>query len=143
MAMRLLLVNVAPPRTFEWRGQIVSSAIFKEPVSDRRWVGTLGSLRGIGPWPPQMFLLHELKRPDVFPAGDIGLRTAVARARRRRQHARRQAACGPRDDLEPVSLLRGRVSLALVALAPKRSAGCAGERPEPTGRDEGAQRTDP
>jgi ferredoxin-NADP reductase/MOSC domain-containing protein YiiM len=39
--MRLLSVNVATPRTFEWRGQIVSSAIFKEPVSDRRWVGTL------------------------------------------------------------------------------------------------------
>jgi MOSC domain-containing protein YiiM len=41
MAMRLLSVNVATPRTFEWRGQIVSSAMFKKPVSDRRWVGTL------------------------------------------------------------------------------------------------------
>jgi MOSC domain-containing protein YiiM len=39
--MRLLSLNVALPRTFEWRGQTVSSAIFKEPVTDRRWVGTL------------------------------------------------------------------------------------------------------
>jgi ferredoxin-NADP reductase/MOSC domain-containing protein YiiM len=39
--MRLLSVNVAQPRSFEWRGQIVSSAIFKEPVTDRRWVGKL------------------------------------------------------------------------------------------------------
>jgi DNA-3-methyladenine glycosylase II len=36
-------------------------------------------LRGIGPWSAQMFLLHELRRPDVFPAGDVGLRTALGR----------------------------------------------------------------
>jgi DNA-3-methyladenine glycosylase II len=39
----------------------------------------LVSLRGVGPWSAQMFLLHELRRPDVFPAGDVGLRGAVAR----------------------------------------------------------------
>jgi DNA-3-methyladenine glycosylase II len=39
----------------------------------------LVELRGIGPWSAQMFLLHELRRPDVFPAGDVGLRTALGR----------------------------------------------------------------
>jgi DNA-3-methyladenine glycosylase II len=39
----------------------------------------LVSLRGVGPWSAQMFLLHELKRPDVFPAGDVALRRAVTR----------------------------------------------------------------
>ena len=39
----------------------------------------LVALRGIGPWSAQMFLLHELRRPDVFPAGDVGLRTALGR----------------------------------------------------------------
>jgi DNA-3-methyladenine glycosylase II len=39
----------------------------------------LVSLRGVGPWSAQMFMLHELRRPDVFPAGDVGLRSAVAR----------------------------------------------------------------
>jgi DNA-3-methyladenine glycosylase II len=39
----------------------------------------LVALRGIGPWSAQMFLLHELRRPDIFPAGDLGLRAAVAR----------------------------------------------------------------
>jgi 3-methyladenine DNA glycosylase/8-oxoguanine DNA glycosylase len=48
-------------------------------LDDTEAQATLVSLRGIGPWSAQMFLLHELKRPDVFPAGDIGLRTAVAR----------------------------------------------------------------
>ena len=37
----------------------------------------LTSLRGIGPWSAQMFLIHQLRRPDVFPEGDIGLQRAV------------------------------------------------------------------
>ena len=40
---------------------------------------TLMELRGIGPWSSQMFLLHELRRPDVFAAGDVALRAAIAR----------------------------------------------------------------
>lgn len=39
--MRLLSVNVGLPRTISWRGQRVRSAIWKEPVPDRRWVGRL------------------------------------------------------------------------------------------------------
>jgi DNA-3-methyladenine glycosylase II len=39
----------------------------------------LVALRGVGPWSAQMFLLHELRRPDVFPAGDVALRNAIAR----------------------------------------------------------------
>ncbi|MCW2992911.1 MAG: DNA-3-methyladenine glycosylase [Conexibacter sp.] len=33
----------------------------------------LEQVRGVGPWSAQMFLLHHLRRPDVFPAADIGL----------------------------------------------------------------------
>jgi DNA-3-methyladenine glycosylase II len=33
----------------------------------------LEEVRGVGPWSAQMFLLHHLRRPDVFPAADIGL----------------------------------------------------------------------
>ena len=39
--MRLLSVNVGQPSTITWRGQRVRSAIWKEPVSDRRWVDGL------------------------------------------------------------------------------------------------------
>jgi ferredoxin-NADP reductase/MOSC domain-containing protein YiiM len=39
--MRLVSVNVALPTSFEWRGQTVTSAIFKKPASDRRWVDPL------------------------------------------------------------------------------------------------------
>jgi ferredoxin-NADP reductase/MOSC domain-containing protein YiiM len=39
--VRLLSVNVGQPRTITWRGQRVRSAIWKEPVEDRRWVDRL------------------------------------------------------------------------------------------------------
>ncbi|MFI7068154.1 MOSC domain-containing protein [Kribbella sp. NPDC050124] len=39
--MRLVSVNVGKPRTIAWRGQQVRSAIWKEPVPDRRWVDRL------------------------------------------------------------------------------------------------------
>jgi len=40
----------------------------------------LEEVRGVGPWSAQMFLLHSLRRPDVFPAADIGLLRAAQSA---------------------------------------------------------------
>ena len=31
-------------------------------------------VRGIGPWTAQMYLIHTLARPDVWPTGDFGVR---------------------------------------------------------------------
>jgi DNA-3-methyladenine glycosylase II len=39
----------------------------------------LVGLRGIGPWTAAVFVQLEMQRPDVFPAGDLGLRIAVGR----------------------------------------------------------------
>jgi ferredoxin-NADP reductase/MOSC domain-containing protein YiiM len=39
--MRLLSVNVGRPQEVRWRERIVRTAIFKSPVTDRRWVGRL------------------------------------------------------------------------------------------------------
>jgi DNA-3-methyladenine glycosylase II len=50
-----------------------------DELGDDEAQARLTALRGIGPWSAQMFLLHELRRPDVFPAGDAGLRTALGR----------------------------------------------------------------
>ena len=49
-------------------------------MSDAEVVDTLSSVRGIGPWSAQMFLMHELGRLDVWPTGDLGVRTGYARA---------------------------------------------------------------
>jgi ferredoxin-NADP reductase/MOSC domain-containing protein YiiM len=39
--VRLLSINVGQPRTIAWRGKDVRTAIWKYPVTDRRWVGRL------------------------------------------------------------------------------------------------------
>jgi DNA-3-methyladenine glycosylase II len=40
----------------------------------------LDDVRGVGPWSAQMFMLHSLRRPDVFPAADVGLQRAAQSA---------------------------------------------------------------
>ena len=49
-------------------------------VDDDAAVMALTALRGVGPWSAQMFLIHQLHRPDILPAGDVGIRHAVHRA---------------------------------------------------------------
>jgi DNA-3-methyladenine glycosylase II len=47
-------------------------------VSDDEVTAALTAARGVGPWTAEMFLIHQLRRPDVLPAGDLGIRHAVA-----------------------------------------------------------------
>lgn len=49
-------------------------------MSDTQIVEHLTVVRGIGPWTAQMFLLFELRRLDVWPTGDYGVRAGYARA---------------------------------------------------------------
>lgn len=51
-----------------------------DQLSDSDVVEHLTLVRGIGPWTAQMFLLFELERPDVWPTGDLGVRSGFARA---------------------------------------------------------------
>lgn len=40
------------------------------------------AVKGLGPWTADMFLIFHLRRDDVLPVGDLGLRRAVERAYR-------------------------------------------------------------
>ena len=40
----------------------------------------LTAIKGIGPWTSDIYLLFCLGHPDIFPAGDLALRVAVADA---------------------------------------------------------------
>jgi DNA-3-methyladenine glycosylase II len=42
--------------------------------TDEEIVQRLSSVRGIGPWTAEMFLMFQLGRPDVWPVGDLGVR---------------------------------------------------------------------
>ncbi|MYS23121.1 DNA-3-methyladenine glycosylase II [Streptomyces sp. DvalAA-14] len=48
-------------------------------LSDEEAMAALRALPGIGRWTAETFLLHGLRRPDVLPADDIGIRRAVRR----------------------------------------------------------------
>jgi len=48
-------------------------------VDDDEVVARLTTVRGIGPWTAQMYLMFDLRRPDVWPAGDLGVRAGYAR----------------------------------------------------------------
>ena len=45
-----------------------------EALSDEEIVERLTTVRGIGRWTAEMFLLFELRRPDVWPVDDLGVR---------------------------------------------------------------------
>lgn len=46
-------------------------------MSDEELIASLTSIRGIGRWTAEMFLIFHLLRADVFPVDDIGLQKAV------------------------------------------------------------------
>lgn len=48
-------------------------------LGDQEVVERLTTVRGVGPWTAQMFLMFQLNRPDVWPTGDLGVRVGYAR----------------------------------------------------------------
>jgi DNA-3-methyladenine glycosylase II len=49
-------------------------------LSDDEIVAELTKIKGIGRWTVEMILIFRLTRPDVFPAGDLGIVKAVQKA---------------------------------------------------------------
>ncbi len=48
-------------------------------LDDEAAIAELTKVKGIGRWSAEIYLLFALKRPDVFPAGDLALQTAMQR----------------------------------------------------------------
>lgn len=51
-----------------------------DALPDDEVIAELTAVKGIGVWSAHMFLMFHLKRPDVLPVGDLGIRRAVERA---------------------------------------------------------------
>ncbi len=49
-------------------------------MADDAIVERLTEVKGIGIWTVQMFLIFALRRPDVLPTGDLGIRSAIRKA---------------------------------------------------------------
>lgn len=54
-------------------------------MSDEEVIEHLTSVKGIGPWSAQMFLIFALGRMDVMPTVDLGVNMAICRAYRKRK----------------------------------------------------------
>ncbi len=48
-------------------------------MTDDAIIATLTAVKGIGRWTAEIYLLFALNRPDVFPAADLALQTALGR----------------------------------------------------------------
>ncbi|HYI91972.1 MAG TPA: DNA-3-methyladenine glycosylase [Bryobacteraceae bacterium] len=51
-----------------------------ETMTNDEITASLIQVKGIGVWTVQMFLMFSLRRPDVLPCGDLGIRNAVQKA---------------------------------------------------------------
>lgn len=51
-----------------------------DALSDEDVIAALTSVKGIGRWTAEMFLIFRLHRPDVLPVDDLGIVNAVKRA---------------------------------------------------------------
>ena len=49
--------------------------------SDEKAIEKLVGVKGVGPWTAKIYLLMVLRRPDVWPVGDVALATAVKNLR--------------------------------------------------------------
>jgi DNA-3-methyladenine glycosylase II len=56
--------------------------VFEElpALSDAAAIERLTQVKGIGDWTAHMFLMFALRRTDVLPVGDLGVRAAIRRA---------------------------------------------------------------
>jgi DNA-3-methyladenine glycosylase II len=65
-------------KTLEGSVHLVPGELAQLP--DEKITAELTSVRGIGTWTADMFLMFQLRRPDVWPVGDLALRRGIADA---------------------------------------------------------------
>lgn len=60
------------------RGKVIFEAL--PGMEDVAVIEHLTQVKGIGVWTAQMFLMFALRRPDVLPVADLGIRSAMKKA---------------------------------------------------------------
>ncbi|HKD79925.1 MAG TPA: DNA-3-methyladenine glycosylase [Candidatus Angelobacter sp.] len=54
-------------------------------MSDEEVIAALTDIKGVGVWTAHMFLIFSLRRPNILPTGDLGVRMAIQRFYRKRK----------------------------------------------------------
>jgi AraC family transcriptional regulator of adaptative response / DNA-3-methyladenine glycosylase II len=65
-----------------------SGSLFLQRTSLDESIAALTAIRGIGPWTANYIAMRAMREPDAFPAGDLGLRRAMANVSDRELHDR-------------------------------------------------------
>jgi hypothetical protein len=91
-------------------------------LSDDEIVTKLVTVRGIGRWTSEMFLLFELRRPDVWPVDDLGVRNGYSLIHDLPSHDRAEGTAGGRRALPAVPQHSRSVLLAGGAPQPRHNA---------------------
>ena len=91
----------------------------------------LSAVVGIGRWTSDIYLVMALRRPDIWPLGDLALASALRRAKALAVDPARGGAAGDRDGLGAVAGGRGADP---VARLPRRRALTATRRTMPCAR---------
>jgi|SRR5579871_6346497 len=60
------------------KGALDFSAIAS--MADEEVITTLTQVKGVGVWTAHMFLIFALRRPNILPTGDLGVRAAIKKA---------------------------------------------------------------
>jgi DNA-3-methyladenine glycosylase II len=54
-------------------------------MSDEEVIKSLTDIKGVGVWTAHMFLMFSLRRPNILPVGDLGVRMAIQKAYKKRK----------------------------------------------------------
>ena len=76
-------------------------------MSDEEVIEHLTQVKGVGVWTAHMFLMFTLRRPNILPVGDFGVRMAMHRyylARRARHGAAKNGAGKPKGKAKKVEI---------------------------------------
>jgi DNA-3-methyladenine glycosylase II len=65
-------------------------------------------VKGIGRWTAEMFLMFSLQRPDIFSYGDLGLKNAIKKLYRLKEHPTERAAAKITEKWKPYRTLASR-----------------------------------
>ncbi len=97
---------VALARAVEGR-DLRFSELQRMPDTDAR--AALEAVRGIGPWTSGIYLLLVLRRPDVWPPGDLALHVALGRLRRQNRVPRSAEAAAYAERWRPWRSVAARI----------------------------------
>jgi len=78
-------------------------------LDDAAAVASLTRHDGIGPWTAEVYLLMSLRRPDVWPAGDLGLIVSMRTVKRLRRPPSRDRALAIADAWRPYRAVAARM----------------------------------